>query len=336
MYQTKKNVSKQVVSIIFSVLFVFVSSMFLTAGANGNGDVEQIYNSIRQLSWDNEGQESIHEIWNEGKKMVATLTLPNSGEKGPIVLIFAGFLGPRDGIGIPGTSEKYWERTSYILSRQGIASLRLDFRGYGDSDGEFYEASFSTQLSDIDAAIDYIQSDLKHVVNHNSIGVMGVSQGGMLSALTAARDKRVDSAALWSPVANPPDTYGALMLREGMQKGINLPVGGHDSFPLYILGNYVGLDVQLGHAFFQDVYGIDPVAEIRNYKNPMMVITGKNDIIVWPQPAKGNLFMKYHDGMEMLVELDADHEFNFWDGPVAPKFTDAIYWTTAWFIKTLK
>jgi hypothetical protein len=105
-------------------------------------------------------------------------------------------------------------------------------------------------------------------------------------------------------------------------------------FGLYLNGQYLGLDVPLGKGFFEDLFNIDPVAEIGKCRRPLMVIVGRNDIIVWPQPAKGQIYMKYHKGPEHLVNLNADHAFDYWAGP--EKLDDAIFWGIAWFIKTLK
>jgi len=332
----QRKMFKRGLGFLLTVVFVFSISV-LAVDEKSNvelvQEVEAIYQSIRNAPPKYVGHESIIYIQNEGKRMVATLNVPNTPKRAPIAIILAGFLGPRDGDPIAGTTEKYWELTSRVLAGQGFASLRLDFRGYGDSEGEFYEATFSSQLSDVIAAIDYITGPLKRKVNSQSIAVMGVSQGGMLSALTGARDARVDSLVLWSPVANPPDTYKGLITQAGMERGLALPDGGFDNFPLYIQGQYAGLDVILGKGFFQNVYAVDPVAEIRNYEKPLMVIVGIKDVIVWPQPAKGQLYLNYHNKKEMLVQIDADHEFDYWDGPL--KFTDASYWSAAWLIKTL-
>ena len=105
-------------------------------------------------------------------------------------------------------------------------------------------------------------------------------------------------------------------------------------FPLYLDGVYLNWDLPLGKVFFEDLFNIAPVSEIRKYQDPLMVIVGNEDPIVWPQPAKGQLYIKYHEGFEKLVALDVDHAFNWWAGPEGPD--TAYYWSTAWFIKTLK
>ncbi|MGD2090260.1 MAG: alpha/beta fold hydrolase [Candidatus Aminicenantes bacterium] len=320
---------------IFVMVWAFGTPSGLIGKSHNHGpDVEEIYQSIRNAAPLYEWDESTVTFENEGMTLVCSLTIPRTQHLCPIVISLNGFGGDRNDLVIPGTDEPFFQRFSRIMAEQGIASLRVDFRGSGESDGEFQMTTFSTQISDALAALNYIRRNLRHQVNIRSIGIMGFSQGGLVASTTAAKDKRVDSLVLWSPATFPPHEYEGLITKEGILRGLNMESGGYDIFPLYLNGEYLNWDLPLGKEFFEDLFNIDPVAEIRKVKNPLMVIVGKNDPIVWPQPAKGQLYMKYHRGNEKLVALDMDHAFNNWAGPEGPD--TAFYWSTAWFIKTLK
>jgi dienelactone hydrolase len=324
--------SKKVLMIV-TCLLVFVFS--LSAKAHNSGpSVEEIYDSIRSSGPQYDWAESIVTFTNEGMTLVCSLTIPGTPHLPPIVITMNGFGGDRNDVEIPGTGEPFFKRFARILAEQGIASLRIDFRGSGDSDGEYQMTSFSSQISDALAALDYIENNLKHQVDTKSIGMMGFSQGGIVGSTAAARDKRVDSLVLWSPVTFAPHEYEGLLTKEGIKTGLALPDGGWAMFPLYLDGVYLNWDLPLGKVFFEDLFNIAPVSEIRKYQDPLMVIVGNEDPIVWPQPAKGQLYIKYHEGFEKLVALDVDHAFNWWAGPEGPD--TAYYWSTAWFIKTLK
>ena len=323
-----------ILTILVMVLAVGAPSGLAANNHHNGADVDAIYQSIRDNGPVYEWDESIVTFENEGMTMVCSLTIPKTGNKAPIVITLNGFAGDRNDWVIAGTDEPYFKRVTRLLAEQGFASLRVDFRGSGDSEGEYQMTTFSTQISDILAAVDYICQNLRYQVNTKAIGIIGFSQGGLVGTSVAAKDKRVSSLVLWSPVASPAKCFGGLLTDEGLKKGLALPDGGYDMFGLYINGEYINWDVPLGKGFFLDIFNIDPIAEIRKFKEPMMVIVGQNDPIIWPQPANGKLYMKYHEGNENLVVLDADHDFNSWEGP--EKIDDAIYWSTAWFIKTLK
>lgn len=325
-------------SMITLIIFVCATISLAASGPGevkpyGGATVEDIYNSIRQSSPKYQWEEKIIGFQNEGMNVVCTLVVPKTGDKPPIVITFNGFTGDRNDLVLPETGEPFWAHLSRLMAEQGFATLRVDFRGSGDSDGTYGMTTFSTQISDAMAAIEYIHNSLRRQVNKKSIGLLGFSQGGLVASVTAAADDRVDSVVLWSAVGHPPITYEGLITREGIKKGLALGPGTKDVFGLYVEGQYL-YDVELGREFFYDLYRVNPLTEISKYKGPLMAIVGTQDIIVWPQPAVGEAYMKYHDGYEKLVVLDGDHEF---DSDIGYEvFDDAIYWAAAWFIKTLK
>jgi pimeloyl-ACP methyl ester carboxylesterase len=299
--------------------------------------VDEIYESIRYATPLYQWEERVVTFENEGMTMVSSLILPKTNKKCPLVIILNGFAGDRKEDLIPGTSEYLWARLSRILAEQGLASLRIDFRGSGESEGEYEMTTFSTQISDTMAAFAYSRLNLRHLVEWKSIGLLGFSQGGLVAACAAARDNRVESVLLWSPVTHAPIVYEGLLSKQGIRQGLALPEAGSVTLPIYINDEYINLDVPLGKGFFLDLYRIDPMAEVqKNYTGPLMVICGQQDPVVWPQPQMSELFLSHHEGFEKLVMLDADHAFNWWDGPEPQRFHDAIYWSAAWFLYTLR
>ena len=325
--------------VVVTLLAAFVLSLNAVDGqakkTYQQTDVEDIYQDIRNSTLQYQWNESIVAFENEGQRLVGTLTVPRTNKLSPIVITLNGFVGNRDEEPIPGAGETVFKRLCYVLAGHGIASLRLDFRGYGESEGEFKDVSFSTQISDVIAAIDFIENDLRHQVRTSSIGILGFSQGGIVGSVTAARTKSVESLVLWSTPAQPSICYEGLLSKDGIKKGLTLGDGESISLGLYVEGEYLGWDVTLGRAFFVDLFNIDLSAEIHKYKRPLMIIFGRNDNIAWPQPLQSNVILNYHEGEEKLIEIDADHEFDYWNGPEAEKLTDTIYWSTAWFLKTL-
>jgi hypothetical protein len=222
------------------------------------------------------------------------------------------------------------------MAEQGIATLRIDFRGSGQSEGDYIMTTFETQISDAIASIDYVTENLRDQVDTKNIGLLGFSQGGLVAACTAARDSRVDSVMLWSPVSHPPMVYENLLTKEKMKEGLSLPQGGWALFSIYVNDTYAYWDVPLGKAFFDQIFQVAPLTELsKGYNGPLMALCGQKDPIIWPQPHQSELYLRYHEGFEKLVMLDADHAFNWWDGAEPEKFNDACFWSAAWFLHTL-
>ena len=87
---------------------------------------------------------------------------------------------------------------SRALAREGIATLRFDFTGLGESEGEFAETSFSSNVDDLVAAADYMQRALGAPTL-----LIGHSLGGA-AVIHAAR--RIESVRTVVTIAAPSST----------------------------------------------------------------------------------------------------------------------------------
>jgi uncharacterized protein len=83
------------------------------------------------------------------------------------------------------------------LAREGVACLRFDFMGEGDSEGDFENSTIRTRLSDISVAL----SELAEKASVEKMGLVGVRFGGTLAALAASQNE-VDSLVLISPIVS--------------------------------------------------------------------------------------------------------------------------------------
>lgn len=82
------------------------------------------------------------------------------------------------------------------LARHGIATLRYDDRGVGKSTGNMAMITLQSNMLDAEAGIDYLKSTKKF----GKIGVLGHSEGGIISYMLAARGKADFVVSLAGPV----------------------------------------------------------------------------------------------------------------------------------------
>ena len=76
-----------------------------------------------------------------------------------------------------------------LAEKYGIATVRIDFMGSGDSTADYTGYTFESAVSDAVAAANYAQ-DARTTSTREHIGVMGWSQGGTDALLCAARAAR--------------------------------------------------------------------------------------------------------------------------------------------------
>lgn len=114
--------------------------------------------------------------------LAGTLTLPK--EKGPfaaVVLISGSGPQTRDEEFL---SHKPFLVLSDYLTRNGIAVLRYDDRGFGKSTGNFASATSEDFAKDAKAAVKYLNTRAE--IDHSNIGLIGHSEGGLVAPMVAA------------------------------------------------------------------------------------------------------------------------------------------------------
>lgn len=84
------------------------------------------------------------------------------------------------------------------LCADGFAVATFDYRGCGDSPGEFREFSVPDWLADIGAALDFIKQRSPAA----PVGLLGVRLGAALALQTAANRSDIAFAVLWEPAVN--------------------------------------------------------------------------------------------------------------------------------------
>lgn len=121
-------------------------------------------------------------------KLAGTLTLPLGLSNPPVAVLITGS-GPQD------RNEMLLGHKPFLvladhLTRNGIAVLRYDDRGVGESKGTFANATSFDFASDVEAAVAYLKSRMD-VVDVSKIGLVGHSEGGLIAPIVASKDKDI-------------------------------------------------------------------------------------------------------------------------------------------------
>lgn len=251
--------------------------------------------------------EEIVTVPSAGGDIVGTLNVPE-GAPAPAVLLLHGFTGSRDELKTDAVPEGIFARTAARLAEAGYASLRIDFRGSGESlaDIESYAGTtYEGQVADAIAALDWLAASDR--VAGDDLFVIGWSQGGLVATAAAGRTDLPDAVALWAAVADPKGTFGALFGEEALARGMAAAA----AEPVTVALPW-GAEVALNGAYFDGVETFSPTAEIAGYGGPLLVAQGTLDTTV--PPVAADLLIAAHDGPEQLWTAEMDHVFGAFAG----------------------
>lgn len=136
--------------------------------------------------------EDIHFYNNDSTKFSGTLTMPRTAKHIPAVILVSGS-GPQN-----RDEEILGHQPFKILAdhltRNGIAVLRYDDRGYGQSEGQFRPATSMDYTDDALAAIQFLKNyEGLHI---SQLGVVGHSEGGNIAPVAATLDTSVSFMVL--------------------------------------------------------------------------------------------------------------------------------------------
>ncbi|MDH6267029.1 pimeloyl-ACP methyl ester carboxylesterase [Rhizobium sp. SG_E_25_P2] len=248
--------------------------------------------------------------------IVATLNMPDHTAPVPAVLMLHGFGSSRDEVG------GMYKRAATALAMKGIASLRIDFLGFGDSAGDSGDITVDGQVEQAKAAFAFLSANAD--IDPKRLGVLGFSLGGGVATLLASdRPSEVKSLVTWSSVGDFGQDFRTVL--------------GDKAFDRAKEDGIVGLDlgfrtIALKQAFFDSLSKRKIDDAIANFPGAYLTITGAKDF----SAAYSERFVGLAKSptKEVMMIPDGDHIFKSLeqDQSMAQSVIDK---TADWFSKTL-
>ena len=191
----------------------------------------------------------------EGKKLSGIVHLVE-GKKTPGVILFHGFTGHK------AESHFIFTRLARLLCKNKISVLRFDFMGSGDSEGNFEDMTFITEMKDGENAVGYFKK-FKNV-DKERIGVLGLSMGAVTAVYTAWK-LNTKSLCLWSPLAYPSIIIKKLTkkIKEQLEKK------GKAYLP--------GTGLYISKKFIESRKFVKPLEFAKEYRGNVLIIHCKDD-----------------------------------------------------------
>jgi len=249
-----------------------------------------------------------------GKKVFGVLHRPKVSEKVPAVLLCHGLAGNKVG------KYRAYVKLAEALVRSGIAALRIDFRGLGDSEGEFDETTPKTKIDDALAALNYLFSHQD--IDAQRVGIFGRSFGGTIVLEASRKNSKVKSIVVWAPLFDVTQWRG---LWQKYLKGELTP----EEFQVHSKIDGQTLSV----AFLKEFFALELTETMLHLQHiPLLHIqAGKDTVIHHSHASEFEKARSHCHSQTKFVRLaESDHAFS-----VEKERLQAIEETVLWFSSTL-
>ena len=192
-----------------------------------------------------------------------------SGIAAPLVVLVHGHGGTRQENGA-------FTELASMLAEVGIASIRMDFPGCGDSTEAFTHNNITNMLHDVDAAFEYAVA--QPGIDDGRVGMLGHSMGGRLAMLTIADEPAYSATVLWAPVALD---GGEPMLEYfgGKEQYMSIRNEALKKGQVTFTAPW-GQVQELGEKFFEDLERSEPLEAIARYRGHLLVVHGSADTAI--------------------------------------------------------
>lgn len=251
-----------------------------------------------------------------GRTTVGTLCLPtNATAPVPAVVMLHGTGSSRDEAG------NGYAYAAPAMAASGIATLRIDMIGAGDSEVGYEFYNYETAVEDAVAAKEFLRG--LSSIDGSRIGVMGWSQGGTNAISAAAADSGFKSVVLWAGALDLTILVTPQQYEEAKANG----------FSMLELGWRAPL--KLGLQWFDDVFTKDMDAYVKQIKAPVLALNGENDDVVDPSSGAHIAEICANPASRQILIPGADHTFNVFSDPELKALSQVVGTTTAWFLYTL-
>ena len=197
----------------------------------------------------------------------ATIQLPAKsarGEELPLVVLCHGFTGNRQGDG-------HFAPLAEDLAAHGIATVRLDFAGCGDSTEPYANYTLANMAADVDSVIGYMQA----TYGTGKTALVGHSMGGRLASLYPQLGQYpVTALALWSP-ANGTGLQGLEFLSIDNFAAVEEMAARADAE-----GSVAAWGVELSAAYIDGMRDSDPNVTLQESGLPVLLTYSGNERIL--------------------------------------------------------
>ncbi len=182
-------------------------------------------------------------------------------------------------------------RLARALAAEGIATLRFDFMGLGDSEGEFRDSTLATYCEDLHSAIEALET---YTGRHTNL-LIGHSFGGAMAIYVGAQRESLDGIVTIAAPSRPGHVahlFGDTAEEIRREGSARISIGGRP--------------VEIGHAFIESIEEPTLDAALETLEQPLLLLHAPGDTVVSVDHAR-KIFQQAHHPKSFVALHQTDH-----------------------------
>lgn len=223
----------------------------------------------------------------------AILTYSEQIENAPCMILCHGTGSHKDEVG-----NMFWELAEG-LCELGIASIRFDFAGCGESMASEQELTFLGEVNDTLAVYDFLREIPE--ICQKRIGILGFSQGARVMAEVLKKIPELKCAVSWSGACHDGEgifsDWFVKYYDEALKNGYaRIPMDWRE-------------DLLISKEWFEEIRNTKPMTGFMQYEGPVLVMAGRKDMVVSCEHSKEIMDLCTNQESMLKIYDNADHIF---------------------------
>ena len=235
----------------------------------------------------------------DGLRLSATWTVPSAAASSAAVLVHGG--------GVTRDEGGFFSRLAAGLRQAGIASLRLDLRGHGSSEGRQEDLTLAGIMNDIRAAVAHVRD----LTGNGPVNLVGTSFGGGISGCFASHHPdQIRRLVLLNPLVN----YKKRFIDDKPywnDDRIDDDAGRELAMQGFL---WHSPTFKLGRPLLNEVFYLRPDQAIANISTPTLIVHGTKDTFI-PIESSRTYVQQIPADARLLEVEGAQHGFAVHDDP---------------------
>lgn len=242
----------------------------------------------------------------------SVVTIPDSKGPHPVVVMCHGTGSNKDEAG------NLYVQLADSLEKQGIASIRFDFVGNGESKEDYIGYTLSSAVDDVKSVVEYIKQHPSLSEEH--MGCVGFSQGGSVMVLSVSAIEEFKCGVGWSAALTLIEMADEEMRKTAETQG-------------WAWLNFDFRDsVRLSKQWMDEASELDLLPLLEKRGLPLLAIAGTLDTVV-DCACSEKMVKATHNSLSELMLVEGDHIFSVFEhDKVWPKVIEK---TTVWLKEML-